>query len=237
MAGRPPPRTAVIDTSRSTTWPNGEMKRVQFAVRYPEFVHPLQRQVVAETPLTRTELLMWSPTADATSLCWLDVDRDAAAAATEAIDSLLASHFVEGADGTYAFLQQDDYEFSAAILETIVDARVIFLPPVVFLDTGAVRFEAVGEPTALSTFHERLSALGTLSIERVHEFERRAAPSRLTDRQRAALAAAVDCGYYEVPREGSVADVAAALECSSSTAGELLRKAEAAVVKQHTERQ
>jgi len=41
---------------------------------------------------------------------------------------------------------------------------------------------------------------------------------------------AVDVGYYDVPRTGDTEAVAAALDCEPSTAGELLRKAEAAVV-------
>ena len=39
-----------------------------------------------------------------------------------------------------------------------------------------------------------------------------------------------DVGYYAVPRTGDVDDVATELDCAHSTAGELLRKAEAALV-------
>lgn len=212
------------------------MKRIQFSATYPErFVHPLHRKIVEETSIRRAELLMWTPTEDATTLFWCDGDRDATRTVVEAIDSLLVSHLVEETDGTYAFLQQDDYEFSAALLETIAGSQVIFLPPVVFLDTGKVQFEAVGEPPALSTFHDDLSELAELTIEQVHEFEREPSPSSLTDRQRAALDAAVSVGYYELPREGTVSDIAHVLDCSTSTAGELVRKAEAAVVQNYIE--
>jgi predicted DNA binding protein len=207
------------------------MKRIQFAVTYPErFRHPLQRRIGSASSVTRAELLMWSPTADATTLFWFDGDRAATEATIAGIDSLLVSRFVEDTDGTYAFLQQGRYEFPDPVLEVIADARAIFLPPVVFRESGAVQFEAVGEAAALSHFHESLSDLGDLSIERVQPFERRPAASPLTDRQQAALEAAVAAGYYEIPREGSVSDVAAALDCSASTAGELVRKAEAAVL-------
>ena len=209
------------------------MKRVQFAATYPEgLVHPLHRRVIEPGPVTRAELLTWSPTADATTLFWCDGDADATASVVEAVDSLVASELVEDGDGTYAFLRQDGYEFAPAVLDAIAAAHVVFLPPVVFLETGDVRFEAVGEATALGAFHEALADLGDVAIERVHEFERSASPSRLTDRQRAALEAAVEAGYYEVPRDGAVADVAAALDCSTSTAGELVRKAEAAVIRE-----
>lgn len=212
------------------------MKRVQFSATYPErLVHPLHSRLTEEESVSRAELLMWSPTADATTLLWCDGPREATERLVGGVDSVAVSNFVADADGTYAFLRQDDYELAAALLDTIAGARVIFLPPVVFLDGGEVRFEAVGEPTALSSFHASLSELGDLTIERVHEFERSSSPSRLTDRQAAALEAAVAVGYYEVPRDGTVADVAAVLDCSTSTAGELVRKAEAAVIREQVE--
>lgn len=53
----------------------------------------------------------------------------------------------------------------------------------------------------------------------------------LTTRQREAVAAAVDAGYYGATREGSVAAVAETLGCSTGTAAEHLRKAEARVMR------
>lgn len=211
------------------------MKRIQFSVTYPDrFVHPLQRRIASGTQITRAELLTWSPTADPTTLFWCDGDRAATEAAIASIDSLVVSNVVEETDGAYAFLQQDDYEFSAALLEIISASQVVFIPPVVFHQSGEIRFEAVGETTALSSFHEALREFGDVAIERVGEFERSRSPSRLTDRQRAALEAAVSVGYYEVPREGTVADVASVLDCATSTAGELLRKAETVVIEHYT---
>ena len=52
----------------------------------------------------------------------------------------------------------------------------------------------------------------------------------MTDRQLEAVATAVEIGYYAVPREAGLADVAAALGCAESTASNLLRKAEASVM-------
>lgn len=212
------------------------MKRIQCSVTYPEqLLHPLHQKLMETESVTRAELLMWSPTEDATTLLWCDSDQAAAKRVIETIDSLLVSNLVEDIDGTYAFLQQDDYEFSAVLLDMITESQVIFLPPVVFLDTGDVQFEAVGETAALNAFHDELSEIGELTIEQVQEFERKNSPSRLTDRQQAALDAAVSVGYYTVPREGTIADIAAVLDCSTSTAGELIRKAEAAVVQNHVE--
>lgn len=212
------------------------MQRIQFSITYPDpLVHPLHRQLMEGTSISRAELLMWSPTEDATTLLWCDSDRDETEQVITAIDSLRLYNVMEDNDGTYTFLQQDDYEFSPAMLDAIAGAQVIFLPPVVFLENGAVRFEAVGGATALSQFHDKLSEFGDLTIEHVYEFERQGSPSQLTDRQRVALESAVAAGYYEVPRDGSIKDITTSLDCSPSTAGELIRKAESAVIQGYTE--
>lgn len=216
--------------------PTGNMKRIRFSATYPDrHVHPLNRRIIAGGAVSRAELLMWSPTADATTLFWRDAGEDATAAAVAGIDSLLDTHFVEGAAGTYAFLRQDSYEVSAVLLDAIATARVVFVLPVVFLDSGDIRFDAVGEPASLSELHDRLSSHGDLTIDRVHEFERRTPPSWLTDRRAAALEATVSVGYYEVPRGGTIADVATTLDCSTSTTGELVRKADASAIRGYVE--
>lgn len=210
------------------------MKRIRFSIAYPDrFVHPLHERLVAAAGVSRAELLLWSPTADPTTLCWVDADRETTDRLVSAIDELVVRTLVPDADGTYAFLGQDEFAFAEEILARIAAAEVLFDPPVVFRDSGAVAFEAVGSSAALRAFHDSLAELGELTIERVAPFERTRSTSPLTDRQFAALEAAVAAGYYEVPRSGTVADVATALDCAKSTAGELVRKAEATVLRNY----
>jgi len=212
------------------------MKRIRFSAAYPaRLLHPLHHAIVEDSPIHRIELLMWSPTADPRTLLWCAGDRDATSAVIEAVDTRLGSEIVAAEDGTYVFLQQADYEFATPLLEVLATSQVIFVPPVIFLDTGTVEFEAVGEAQALSSFHDDLGDLADLAIDRVQAFERRHASSALTERQGDALEAAVSVGYYEVPRTGTLAEVAAVLDCSTSTAGELVRKAEAAVIQEYAE--
>jgi predicted DNA binding protein len=52
----------------------------------------------------------------------------------------------------------------------------------------------------------------------------------LTDRQREVVEAAVEVGYYDNPRRATHEDVAELLDCTASTAGEHLRKAEAKIM-------
>jgi hypothetical protein len=55
----------------------------------------------------------------------------------------------------------------------------------------------------------------------------------LTDRQREVLDRALQAGYFEVPRDCTLADVAADLDIDKSTASEVIRRAEARLVTWH----
>lgn len=190
----------------------------------------MHNRLLSAPDVDRATLLMWGPTAAVTVLFRYAGEVPAVRQFLEGLDGVTAQSIAAGADGTYAFLRQRDYQFPDPLLSLVESASVIFLPPVTFLDGGTVTFQAAGAQADLAAFYEGLAELADASIERVHEFDRGPAPATLTDRQRAALQAAVEVGYYDVPRTGDVTDVAATLDCARSTAGELLRKAEAAVV-------
>ncbi|KTG09301.1 bacterio-opsin activator [Haloprofundus marisrubri] len=207
------------------------MRRVSFEAEYPtELAHPIHRELSETEGVTRIELLAWSPAGRVKTLLWFDGDESAVRRLLAAVESLVTASLVSGSDGTYAFLDQTVYELADEVMDVVSRSQVVFLPPVTFLDFGAARFDAVGESDQLATLYDALRDVVPTSIRRVHDFERQHSPMGLTDRQRTALDVAVDVGYYAVPRTGSVADVAAELDCATSTAGELLRRAEATVV-------
>jgi len=88
----------------------------------------------------------------------------------------------------------------------------------------------------LTTPNDRLSDLGghladaglTYRVESVTE-SGEDAPGRdavLTNRQHEVLAHALDAGFFDIPREATVDDVAAAFDVSKSTASDTLRRAQ-----------
>lgn len=194
----------------------------------------MHRRLLSTPDVDRATLLMWGPTATVTVLFRYDGEVPAVRRLLDGLDGVTVRSIVAGADGTYAFLRQSEYQFPEPLLALVESATVIFLPPVTFLDGGTVTFQAAGAQADLAAFYDGLAELGDANIERVQEFDRGPMPAALTERQRAALQAAVEAGYYDVPRTGDVTDVAATLDCARSTAGELLRKAEAAVVTDYT---
>nr|WP_282594569.1 helix-turn-helix domain-containing protein [Halomarina salina] len=58
----------------------------------------------------------------------------------------------------------------------------------------------------------------------------------MTDRQLEVMRAAVEVGYYDVPKRGDREDIAAALDLSPSTIGRHLQKAERHIVTRLLER-
>lgn len=207
------------------------MRQVTFETTYPSAAaHPIQRAMTTDGAVTRADLLIWGPTADVTTLSWFDAGPSAVATVLDAVESTTGRHLVGADDGTYAFVRQSEYELPDSVLAAVAQSRVVFVPPVRFEADGRVRYDAVGESAALATFHAEIDDLFETAIRRVRDFRGWPNSSPVTDRQREALEAAVAVGYYEVPRSGSVEEVAAELDCARSTAGELLRRAEATVL-------
>lgn len=207
------------------------MRQVTFETTYPpDAAHPIQQEMTTDGAVTRSELLIWGPTADVTTLSWFDGEPSAVTAVLDAVESTAGTHLVAADDGTYAFVRQTAYELPDSVLTAVAQSRVVFVPPVRFEADGRVRYDAVGESTALAAFHDDIDHHFETSIRQVRDFRGWPNPAPVTDRQRDALEAAVAVGYYEVPRTGTVEDVASELDCARSTAGELVRRAESAVV-------
>jgi len=123
-------------------------------------------------------------------------------------------------------------EADRGYIDAFAQGTLVVVPPVEFAPNGTTELTLVGTPSDLDAAVTELPDGLRATVESIGPYRRRAGASapRLTDRQREAVAAAVDRGYYDSPREGTVADVAADLGISPGTAAEHLRKAEATVM-------
>ncbi|TKX51939.1 DNA-binding protein, partial [Halorubrum sp. SP3] len=87
---------------------------------------------------------------------------------------------------------------------------VVVVPPIDFRPDGVARLTVLGDQgplrDALAGLPDRIDS----EVLRIGEYDWRQHlfDPELTDRQFDALAAAVECGYYESPRAASVEDVA-----------------------------
>ena len=99
------------------------------------------------------------------------------------------------------------------------------------IEDGVAEVEVTGEHERVAEMGRRLSELGlSFEVERVRQ---RVDPARLlTDRQRELLLAAVDLGYYDVPREATLTEVAEHVGIAKSTCSETLQRVERTVVRE-----
>ncbi|EMA61894.1 helix-turn-helix domain-containing protein [Halorubrum lipolyticum] len=210
------------------------MRYVRVEFTFPPAVRHPMHDFLDEGDGWRTELLTWRRLPDETLVTLFRVvaPRERYLERLRTVEPI--DRF-ETAPGDEAFYLKA-YERLGGPLEAFLgafeDTEFLSVPPVVYRSGGRLSFGLIGPPNQL---RDALSAIPEpieVTIERVGSYGggRRLAGVGLTERQRAALRAARRVGYYDVPRTGSVADVAAAVESSPSTAGAHLRKAEAALV-------
>lgn len=144
----------------------------------------------------------------------------------------------------YAISSQSDETFSVyvqeavrahdhALIDGLGQPGLVSLFPIRYLADGSIRLTLVGPTGTLQDALESIPEAISVDVRDLGSYHaRRIDGTRdLTDRQIEAITAGVACGYYEDPREGSVAEVGDAIGCGPSTAAEHLRRAERTVMK------
>lgn len=121
---------------------------------------------------------------------------------------------------------------TASLLALLREFELILDPPLEVTDDGAIRVTLLGDETALQGMLTAASDIVDIHLEQTGEYkpEGRDLASRLTDRQHQILTMAVAKGYYTVPREASISDIANEVDLSQSTVGEHLQKIEAKIL-------
>lgn len=98
------------------------------------------------------------------------------------------------------------------------------------VQNGRYQFDLTGTQADLDQFQTALDD-GGFHYELLSLMHTTEASSLLTDRQRELLETAVRLGYFEVPRESTLAEVAENLDIDKSTASTVLRRGESTLVK------
>lgn len=110
------------------------------------------------------------------------------------------------------------------LFEIAEDASLPPEYPIVLRD-GWASYDLTGSRDDFERFRERLDAWNA-NYELHSVLTTADADALLTERQRQALVTAFRAGYFEVPRECTLADVAGAMDVDKSTASGLIRRAE-----------
>ena len=201
----------------------------------PETTHPMHAFVAGHDDLTDYRLLQWNPSGEREVALVFNVRGD-----REAYEAALAEHtapvthtVVPGRRSSFYVYVLDrlsggDRELAGAFART----GLVVVPPVEYRDDGTMGLGVVGPDEALQAAVDAVPDEVDVEIRRLRRYDAAAlSPAgRLTDRQYEALRVAVEAGYYETPRETTVEEVAAELDCAPGTAAEHLRKVESRVM-------
>lgn len=160
----------------------------------------------------------------------LDADPDDAARALDADPTTSDVSRVKVADDRTLFR----ISWSEGVRETV--EKLLAVDPVVLTGTATddgwdfkLRFDRRDDVSALRTAFRELDA--DAQLKRLDDSTTPTVDGEflLTDKQREALQIALNAGYYEIPRETNLSELAADLDISSQALSKRLRRAQATV--------
>jgi predicted DNA binding protein len=196
--------------------------------------HPMERFLREEDAVEREELITWNVTPDGVeyALFYVDGDIERYGERIDDVDSVVDYSLTAVGDGSfYSYVCQETRPADETLRGAFARRNLVVVPPVTYSADG-MHLTAVGAGADLTAMVDAVPDAIDVTVEGVGDYDRRhgTPAAALTDRQLEAVEAAVEHGYYAVPREGSLDGVAGALDCAPSTASTLLRKAERSVL-------
>lgn len=203
----------------------------------PELVPPLYATVGESGAVTELRVVDWNLAADdaGTLLYAIDGDADAfrdAARATDGVERVALSRSDRAAPYALVNARPAAVPFFSTFVSVTARAGLVVRKPLVYRD-GRSTGRVVGEPGPLQAAVDETPPGVDVRVERIGRFPSHAEDRsrRLSDRQREAVEAALELGYYDQPREATHAEIAAELECAPNTATTHLQKGEAKLVR------
>ena len=201
------------------------MKTIRVAITPTEStIHPMHA-FLCESPAVDREYLLDGHVDEGIETIASYIEGDPAAyetALTERLDPETYEIYPTG-DGFFCYLRAPLSESNSEIMVAFQQETLAIVPPIEFHSDRRMLLSLVASTEDIQTIIETLPdgmGVDVLSVGSVPQI----VGSTLTDRQREAVEAAVACGYYAVPREGSLQEVADSLGCAESTASVLLRR-------------
>ncbi|WP_152423925.1 helix-turn-helix domain-containing protein [Natronorubrum tibetense] len=213
------------------------MRSFTVAIRMPEWAqHPMHRLIDDHEAVHRSELLEWNVTGEQRIALVFRVlaDRDVYERALRETASIREYELVDGRAGElYLYVRDTPTESDRELYNAFTATNLVAVPPVTFLPGGRLTIQVLGTAADVDTVVDELPDGFAVELEAVTSMGPTDGRIGLTERQRATVAAAERVGYYEIPREGTISDIADELGIATSTAGDHLRKAEATLARSY----
>lgn len=154
----------------------------------------------------------------------------------DALDAMAAVHdygLTTVDDGSfYAYLVCGTTERVRQLFGSLTRGSLVVHHPIRWTADGRSSVPVVGTAEEIQTAIDGIPEPVEVEVREIGGLANaaEAVEGLLSDRQREAVERALSMGYYEIPREATLEDVAAALDCGRSTAAEHLRKSEATLL-------
>jgi predicted DNA binding protein len=207
------------------------MHAARIALEIPaEELHPMH-EFVCESPAIDRETILERDAGGEVTTLLLHVagDRQRYERTIDRVPQVEEWTTTAAEEGFYIYVRTQLRAREQQYREALDRDAVLVVPPVELRSDRTVRQTMVGHSDALSAAIEALPSSVDIEVLRTGTYDR-SRGTQVSERQREALAAAWDAGYYAVPREGDIEAVARALDCATSTASDLLRRAERQIV-------
>lgn len=198
-------------------------------------VHPMYDLLANAEFVERATAIQWSVTEDAQAMLhYVEGDAERFRAVTAETPAVSAVDVAPAGEGAfYAFVKGKATPLFNDLFAAMADVTAMPVPPVEYHTDGTVSFTIVGSGEEIQRAIEDVPSPVEVTVEEVGGMTAvpGLAETLLAPRQREALDAALELGYYDVPRDATHEEVAAALDCAPSTAAEHLRKAESKILR------
>jgi len=193
--------------------------------------HPLAKELMDDPAITREAIHNVELLSDGSVLLFAEGSGDQDRY-KEIMDhsQFVIDYLVSGDDRWMAVSQFEPTETTRRLLERQRELNLTIETPIHFNADGSFRVTYLGTDEDFQTFAEDRPAdlPFTFDVVEMGEYnpDDPSFTRLLTTRQQEVVESAVELGYYRVPREATLDDVAAAVGIAPTTVGDHLRKAE-----------
>ena len=134
-------------------------------------------------------------------------------------------------DGFFSYTRYAADDLTRMLMEDRRESSYLIDMPIEHTTDGGLRVTYIGTEAAFTNALSEQPEGVRIEVERIGTYTPgpRHVVSRLTERQREVLQAAITLGYYQEPRKATHDEIAAVTGLSETTVGEHLRKVEATV--------
>lgn len=198
-------------------------------------IHPMYDLLVNAEYIERATAMHWNYSGEELGIMhYIEGDpeafRDDIEDVPEVVDYELT---VAETNAFYVYIQDTMNQRLRELFDLLDHSPVVIIPPVEYSPDGRVSYSVFGPSSAIQSALDEIPGPITVSVTEVGSLA--AVPSALetvlSDRQQQAIQAALDLGYYEIPRMATHEDIASTIGCAPSTAAEHLQKAESELLR------